>query len=145
MQAKKGPNILFLMSDQHRWDALGIHNPIIKTPNLDKLAQDGILFENAFCNAPLCVPSRYSMMTGLYPSQCGIRNNSQQCLSDESLPWAVLPQRLKALGYKTGGFGKTHWYNQFSSQSGQISSTRGFDVRAQHFWLCSQCGGTGSY
>jgi arylsulfatase len=62
----KRPNILFLQTDQHRWDALGCVNPKVKTPRLDALAAKGIRFEQAICNNPMCVPSRYSMMTGVY-------------------------------------------------------------------------------
>jgi len=58
-------NILFLQTDQHRWDALGCVNPVVKTPNLDALAARGIRFDQAICNNPMCVSSRYSMMTGL--------------------------------------------------------------------------------
>ena len=62
------PNILFLMADQYRWDALGSVNPLVKTPNLDALTTRGVSFSRATVNAPMCLPSRYSLMTGLYPS-----------------------------------------------------------------------------
>ena len=63
-QAGGPPNIIFLMADQQRWDALGVFNPHIKTPSLDRLARQGILFRQAVCQAPMCVPSRYAMMLG---------------------------------------------------------------------------------
>ena len=69
------PNVIFLMTDQHRWDALGVVNPLVKTPNIDRLAKTGIRYEQAVCQAPMCVPSRYSMMFGYYPSQLGVRGN----------------------------------------------------------------------
>ena len=116
------PNIIFLVDDQHRWDALGIVNPRVKTPNLDRLAREGIHFDQAVCQAPMCVPSRYSFMLGLYPSQIGIRMNMPG-LSDKDLPGVPLPEQLRCAGYQTAGFGKTHW-------SSKGCSTRGFEVRA---------------
>jgi arylsulfatase A-like enzyme len=131
--AQKRPNILFLMTDQHRWDALGCVNPVVKTPNLDALAARGIRFTQSICNAPLCIPSRYSMMLGLYPSQCGVRHNTQMCPMEKDLPLPVLPQRLHHMGYQTAGFGKTHWYpgSEFTPDIPVQTSTRGFEVRAQ--------------
>lgn len=116
------PNIIFLMTDQQRWDCLGVLNSRIKTPHLDKLASQGILFRQAVCQAPMCVPSRYSMMLGLYPSQMGIYTNSDS-LPDDPLPASPLPEILRKLGYQTAGFGKTHWRRP-------LPSTRGFKVRA---------------
>ena len=127
------PNILFLMADQYRWDALGSVNPLVKTPNLDSLAGRGVRFGRATVNAPMCVPSRYSMMTGLYPSQVGVRHNAQMCPTDEDLPVPVLAQRLREAGYQTAGFGKTHWYlgEDLAPNIPVKTSTRGFEVRAQ--------------
>ena len=53
---KERPNIIFLMDDQHRWDALGVENELVYTPNLDKLAKEGIRFTQAVCQAPMCIP-----------------------------------------------------------------------------------------
>jgi arylsulfatase len=127
------PNILFLMADQYRWDALGSVNPVVKTPNLDSLAASGVRFARATVNAPMCMPSRYSMMMGLYPSQVGVRHNAQMCPTDDDLPVPVLAQRLRETGYQTAGFGKTHWYLGEESAPGipVKTSTRGFEVRAQ--------------
>ena len=115
------PNIIFLMDDQHRWDAIGRIDPTVKTPALDRLAQGGILYDQAVCQAPMCIPSRYSMMLGLYPHQVGILSNGPG-LRDEQLPCDPLPELLRKAGYQTAGFGKTHWL-----ASG--ASTRGFEVR----------------
>ncbi|NJL30236.1 MAG: sulfatase-like hydrolase/transferase [Phycisphaerales bacterium] len=98
----KKPNILFIMTDQHRFDAIGKVNPLVKTPNIDKLADRGIRFSQVVCNAPICVPSRYSMMLGLYSSQIGVRHNTNMCPSDEDLPIPTLAQRLLDAGYQTG-------------------------------------------
>ena len=114
------PNIIFLMDDQHRWDALGVENKEVITPNLDKLVKEGIRFSQAVCQAPMCIASRNSMMLGLYPNQIGILRN-EPGLPDEQLPYVPLPQALKDAGYETAGFGKTHW--------GVRCSTRGFETR----------------
>jgi len=127
------PNILFLMADQYRWDALGAVNPLVRTPNLDSLADRGVRFGRATVNAPMCMPSRYSMMTGLYPSQVGVRHNAQMCPTDEDLPVPVIAQRLRESGYQTAGFGKTHWYlgEELAPDIPVETSTRGFEIRAQ--------------
>jgi arylsulfatase A-like enzyme len=121
-QADPPPNIIFLMTDQQRWDCLGALNPRIKTPHLDRLARQGILFRQAVCPAPMCVPSRYAMMLGLYPSQLGVYTNADS-LADDQLPAVALPEILRKAGYQTAGFGKTHWRRP-------LPSTRGFEVRA---------------
>lgn len=118
------PNIIFLMTDQQRWDAIGTNNPHIKTPNLDRLARQGILFNQATCQAPMCVPSRNSMMFGLYPSQLGIRSNGSHSIGDPFLPCDPIPERLRNAGYQTAGFGKTHW-----GPTDQPIGTRGFEFR----------------
>lgn len=134
---RKKPNILFLQTDQHRWDALGCVNSVVKTPNLDALAERGVRFSQAVCNNPMCVPSRYSMMTGLYSSQCGVRHNTQMCERDEEMVISTLAERLLDAGYDTAGFGKTHWYcgipDDYDSSKvpNTETSTRGFQVRAQ--------------
>jgi arylsulfatase A-like enzyme len=123
-QTATKPNIIFLMTDQQRWDAIGINNPHIKTPNLDRLAREGILFNQATCQAPMCTPSRNSMMFGLYPSQLGIRSNGSHSIGDLFLPCDPLPERLRKAGYQTAGFGKTHW-----GRTDQPIGTRGFETR----------------
>ena len=117
------------MTDQHRFDALGCVNSRVLTPNLDKLAASGIRYTQAVCNIPMCVPSRYSMMLGLYGSQSGSRHNTQIVPEDSMLPLPVIPQRLRDMGYQTVGIGKTHWYED---QAGCdfTPSTRGFEIRA---------------
>ena len=119
--AASRPNIIFLMDDEHRWDYLGRLDPTVKTPTLDRLAKEGILFDQAVCQAPMCIPSRHSMMLGLYPHQIGILSNGPG-LNDSQLPCDPLPELLRKAGYQTAGFGKTHW---LASQC----STRGFETR----------------
>ena len=69
-------NVLFIITDQQRADHLGCAgNPILKTPNIDRLASEGVRFTNAFCANPICTPNRASILTGLYPNMHGARSN----------------------------------------------------------------------
>ena len=114
------PNVIFLMDDQHRWDALGYVDSAVKTPNLDALARSGIFYDQAVCQAPMCTPSRNAMMFGLYPNQTGVLRNGRG-MPDEQLPSRPLAELFRDAGYQTAGFGKTHW--------GLACSTRGFETR----------------
>ncbi len=99
------PNILIFITDQHRFDALGCNgNPVIKTPNIDKLAATGINFQNAYVCQPICLPQRNSMLTGLYPSAHKSIVNGIGL--DKSLP--VYPELLRQSGYQTYAAGKMH-------------------------------------
>jgi arylsulfatase A-like enzyme len=103
------PNVLFIaVDDLNDWiGCLGGH-PQAKTPNLDALAKRGILFTNAHCNAPVCNPSRVSLMTGIRPSDSGIYLNNHKFRSANSkIREAVtLPQHFAENGYATVGCGK---------------------------------------
>jgi len=71
-------NVVYIFCDELRQDALGCYgNPAgpMKTPNIDSIAQRGVLFENCFCNSPVCVPSRTSLLTGLYPEDTAVYHN----------------------------------------------------------------------
>ncbi len=62
------PNILFLMSDEHRADITGYEgNPIVRTPTLDRLARSGVVFRNAYTASPICIPGRQALMSGQFP------------------------------------------------------------------------------
>jgi arylsulfatase A-like enzyme len=104
-QSGRRPNILFLMTDQHRFDCLGANgNVLIRTPNLDRLAARSANFQNAFVQAPVCVPSRVSFFTGRYPHSH--RNRVNYTPAD---PREVFLQRvLQDAGYQTGSVGKLH-------------------------------------
>ena len=63
----KKPNIIFILTDDHRWDALGFAgNTLIRTPEMDRMAKEGVYYENAFVTTPICAASRASILTGLY-------------------------------------------------------------------------------
>ncbi len=99
------PNILFIFTDQLRWDALGCTGGWVKTPNIDRIAAEGVLFENCVTNSPVCIPARVSLATGLYPHSTGVWNNCEHTLSPEADTWM---QRVRDAGYRTSLFGKTH-------------------------------------
>ena len=84
------PNIIFIMTDQMRHDAIGAVTPYVHTPGIDSLARDGILYDQAVCQCPMCVPSRNSMMFGMYPSQCGVHTNNGALLDESRLPGVPL-------------------------------------------------------
>lgn len=99
-------NVLFIMTDQQRADHLSCAgNLVLKTPNIDSIAKDGIRFTNAFCANPMCMPNRASMVTGLYPMVHGVRSNGIS-LSTE-IP--TLAKVLKKMGYHTAAVGKMHY------------------------------------
>ncbi len=64
-------NLLFIMTDEQRFDAVGYQNPCVKTPNLDALAEESVVFDYAYTTNPSCIPARAAIFTGRYPSQCG--------------------------------------------------------------------------
>ena len=99
------PNILWICTDQQRFDTLGCYgNPYVHTPNLDRLAEQSILFEYAFSQSPVCTPSRSSFLTGRYPRTTRCRQNGQSIPSDE-IPVTKL---LHDAGYVCGLSGKLH-------------------------------------
>ncbi len=101
----KRPNILFVFADQLRYSALGSSgNRIVRTPNFDRLATQGLVFDNAFSSNPLCSPYRAQIMTGKYGFANGVPDN-EYVLWDNQV---TLPQALKAAGYFTAYVGKWH-------------------------------------
>jgi arylsulfatase A-like enzyme len=105
VQTPGKPNIIFVLTDDHRWDALGaMGNKIIQTPNLDALASKGILFKNAYVTTSICCVSRASILTGQYESRHKI-NNFKTDFSMDAL-MNTYPLLLKSAGYKIGCVGK---------------------------------------
>jgi len=103
------PNILYLMTDQHRSDCLGCAgNHVIKTPNLDSIAADGVLFSSAYTSTPSCTPARSAILTGLSPWHHGMLGYGRVA---EQYPFE-LPQAMRDAGYYLFGIGKMHWYPQ---------------------------------
>lgn len=105
--SKDRPNILLITTDQQRFDALGCNgSDFLKTPNLDRLAVQGVNFKRAYCPAAVCTPSRVSIMTGQHLSRHGSYNIGVQPTSIDRFLSTV----LSASGYWTAHIGKGHWY-----------------------------------
>lgn len=101
-----GRNVLFIMSDEHSRHVLGAYgNTVVRTPTLDQLASDGTVFENAYCNCPICVPSRASFATGRYVHAIGYWDNA--------FPYHGTPpswgHRLHDTGHRCDSIGKLHY------------------------------------
>jgi len=103
----RGPNIVFIISDEHNAGVLGCYgNSTVATPNLDRLAARGVVFENCYCNSPLCVPSRLSFTAGKYASRVGAWSNNCWLPSADMI---TLPRILNAAGYESFLCGKMHY------------------------------------
>jgi arylsulfatase A-like enzyme len=112
-QAKdQRPNILFVFSDDHAPHAIGAYNGWLKsvnpTPNIDRLARGGMLFEKSFCSNSICGPSRAVIMTGKHSHKNGFMNNGN------SFDWKqqIFPKLLQKAGYQTAIYGKSHLKGQ---------------------------------
>ena len=99
------PNVLFILTDDQRYDALScMGHPYLKTPHIDGLANEGLLFKNHFCTTSLCSPSRASILSGLYAHSHGVSNN----FTEYPKGMVSFPMRLQDSGYKTAYVGKWH-------------------------------------
>jgi arylsulfatase len=144
-EGRQKPNILFLMADQHRADCLGcMGNRIIKTPHLDSIAADGVIFSRAYTSTPSCTPARSGILTGLSPWHHGMLGYGRVA---GKYPFE-LPGALRAAGYYLYGIGKMHWYPQrllrgytkiLLDESGRVE-TPGF-VSDYHLWFRQQAPG----
>lgn len=77
------PNIILIIADQWRFDAMGFKNPLVYTPNIDSLQKDSCTFENILCVSPVCTPSRAAIITGRYPKNTGAWNIGTSLNEDE--------------------------------------------------------------
>ena len=104
------PNVLFLICDDLNCDLGAYNHPIVRSPNIDRLAQSGVRFKNAYCQYPLCGPSRASFMTGLYPDQTLVRRNA--IYIRERVPNVqTMSQMFRESGYFATRIGKIYHYN----------------------------------
>ncbi len=119
----KRPNILFIMTDQQRFDCLAANgNDIIQTPHLDRLAKQSANFSHAFVQAPVCVPARASFFTGRYAH--AHRNRVNYTPIDRRT--VLLPARLREAGYQTALIGKLHLFYYYPPSAENAKKT-GFD------------------
>ena len=136
------PNIVFILADDFGYGALGCMGcPDIKTPNIDRLAAEGVKFTDFYANAPVCTPTRTGFMTGRWQQRCGLefafgyqveqfRRVNGEWVPEKDIHGLGLPlteitlaQKLKAAGYATGAFGK--WHLGFKDEYNPVN--RGFD------------------
>ena len=100
------PNILWICTDQQRWDTIGaLGNTHVRTPNLDGLISEGVAFTHAFCQSPVCTPSRGSFLTGMYPSAIHVNGNGNEFFPERP---PLVTRLLAAAGYDCGLIGKLH-------------------------------------
>jgi choline-sulfatase len=114
------PNILFICSDQHQTAASGCYGHTeVQTPNIDRIAETGIRFNRAYCQSPVCVPARGSIITGQYPHTHGAR------ILQDPLPVdaRTIAHHFAEQGYQTGAIGKMHFVDE--------AQKHGFDYRLE--------------
>jgi arylsulfatase A-like enzyme len=129
--AERKPNIVFVLADDLGWAELGCYgNKFNETPNLDRMASEGMRFTHAYAAAPVCSPYRAALLTGLHPARLGIvdylRPNSANRLQSDLV---TLPEVLKQNGYSTGMIGKWHLsgYNYHEAEFETRPTDHGFD------------------
>lgn len=107
--AEEKMNVLIILSDDHARNVLGCYgNDIVKTPNIDNLAKKSMVFDNAYCNAPISSASRASILTGKYPHSTGLNLLFTPFVDEDNITIAEI---LRDSGYVTALFGKTHFNN----------------------------------
>lgn len=147
MSAK--PNILFVFSDQHRHDVMGCAgHPTVATPHLDALAARGHRFTKAWCQSPICQPSRASLITGQHPYDLGVFYNDASSATHASSDlddageispdWPTFMKSLQGEGYETATIGKTHYHGiptreDVKTAGGAISFADRYDELVKSF------------
>lgn len=128
-ETTKCPNILLIMSDEHAPQFSSTYgHPFVQTPNLDRLATNGVVFENAYCNTPLCAPSRMSFMTGRYIHHINTWDNATPLASD-AVTWAHL---ARSVGYDVVLAGKQHFIGPDQLHGFQAQLARDLHAESAH-------------
>ncbi len=124
------PNILWLMTDEQRCDSMGCYGSTwARTPNLDRLANGGVLFETAVTPSPVCQPARASMLTGCHPSHTDIWSNTRR----PDLPLFHLTQLFADAGYRTASFGKQHYAGSTKAFQTEVARVYSDHVHAFYY------------
>jgi arylsulfatase len=120
------PNILWICTDQQRWDTIGaLNNPHVHTPNIDRLVESGVAFNYAYCQNPICSPSRSSFLTGMYPAAVnGCINGNDQWRNSAPLVTKMLADG----GYRCGLSGKLHLAGKMGRPEQRPSDGDGYAV-----------------
>lgn len=129
---KKRPNILLLMTDQHRFDLAGFAgNPVVRTPRLDHLAQNGVVFTNAYTPSPVCVAARQCMSAGQLPKTCDCIGMNEVDLPPGHMTFA---RRFSQYGYATVCSGKLHIVGEDQMQGWitRIATLNDIEVHQSH-------------
>jgi len=127
MMRSARPNILWICTDQQRYDTIGaLGNRHVRTPNLDQLVADGVAFERAYAQSPICTPSRASFLTGMYPSSIRACTNGNEHWADAA---PLVTKLLADAGYDCGLSGKLH----LSAASGRIEKRPDDGYRVFHW------------
>lgn len=128
--ARKPPSILVICADDHAAYVTGVYgNRLVRTPNIDRLATEGIFFERAYCNSPVCTASRQSFLTGRYPRSIGVTRLETPLPASE----VTMAETLRLAGFDTAAIGKMHFNSELK---------HGFDLRVDlpeyRQWLKAQ-------
>lgn len=103
--SETGPHIILVMADDQGWGETGYNgNPVLQTPNLDKLAEEGVRFDRFYAGGPVCSPTRATVLTGRNHNRCGVPSHGYALRRQE----VTIADALKEAGYQTGHFGKWH-------------------------------------
>ncbi len=128
----KRQNVLFIMTDQQSYTMMScMGNTWLKTPNMDSLAKKGYRFDKTYCANPVCMPSRFSLLTGHYASEVGVKENTSAAdvaKVNEIVKDGALGMLFKNAGYETLYYGKTHLYGTTDV------SEYGFELHGKDFY-----------
>lgn len=130
------PNIIFFFTDQQRWDTCGCYGQKLNTtPNLDQMAKEGVLFENAFTCQPVCGPARACLQTGKYASEIGCHTNALKLPTGEE----TVAKIIRRNGYEAGYIGKWHLASDRNESESFHSTPVPVERRGGYldFWLAS--------